>query len=181
VFYVGDSEIGNVNNWYDLVDAGKEHPEQNGKGGFRSYKGEAIHSIVPKYSGNYVLRIEYTVEVDGKTTTQVVSKQVLVKMGPTVSVDHGKLTIDIEAGYTIDLVTLFYIGEQELDDPTWNNCVKAAANVEGSPYGTTGYKMFYHATSANKATLTIEGNYVLRISYKTADGNAYMTVVEITV
>ena len=67
-----------------------------------------------------------------------------------------------------------------MSNPIWNNCVKAAANIEGSPYREKGYKAFDGESVAGEK-LTASGNYILRVSYKDSEGNSFMMIVELTV
>ena len=184
VFYVGNSEIMDVNDWNELKAIGALYTktEQNGPNGYRSYKNEKVTQVAPRCSGNYVLRIEYYVTVDGKEVKYTLSKRFTLEMGPVVGLsDEGKLTVDTRDTYSIDTITVFYVGDKVVSNPTYSNLQKAAANIEGSPYGTTGYKAMRDMESITNEALTFPGTYVLRVSYETADGTEYMMIVELTV
>ena len=103
-----------------------------------------------------------------------------MEKGPEVTLTDGKLTVN-EGEYTVDTVTAFYVGDKTVANPTWTNLVKAAANVEGSPYGTTGYKALNGMEAITAEEFTVAGNYVLRVSYRTSTGENLMMIVEMTV
>ena len=184
LFYVGDSTINNVQSWDELVAIGKLYTEykQNGEYGFRSYKGDKVNSVEPRCSGNYVVRVEYYVEEDGQAVKCVLSKRFTLEMGPVVQLGNDG-TLDVKLrGYTIDELNIFYVGDNVVANPNdWNNCVKAAANIEGSPYGERGYKQMRNMETITNEALTTPGTYILRVSYKDADGVSHMMIVEITV
>ena len=142
LIYVGDSEIGDVNDWEELKLVGKQYPEVNGTAGFRSHTANTgnMYAITPTVDGNYALRITYTAMVEGKAENRSLTKLFTLETGPAVALENGKLAVDTRDNmYSVDVVTVFYVGDQTVGNPVWNNCVKAAANIEGSPYGTTGY------------------------------------------
>ena len=183
VFYVGDSEIADVNNWTDLVNAGLEHTDVNGKYGYVTHAPNTswalLDEIQPKVNGDYVLRVQYTVE--GETEERILSKRFFLEKGPVVEVVDGKINVDTRNEYTLNMITVFYVGDKTLTNPNeWNNLVKASANIEGSPYGATGYKMLQNAEAIANEEITVSGNYILRVSYNTGAGDTYYMTVEYT-
>jgi hypothetical protein len=191
LFYVGDSEIVNVQDWNELKAVGLNYSyvngiNVNGQNGVKSFPTAytSLRDIKPVISGNYVIRVEYyidgVVKEDGTQIRHILSKRFALEQGPEVSLVDGKL--DVKAGvYTIDTITAFYVGDKTVANPTFENLKKAAANIEGSPYGETGYKAMVDMDVIASETLTVPGNYVLRVSYKTAAGESMMMIVELTV
>ena len=180
VFYVGDTEVANVNDWNSLVAAGLEHTDVNGKYGYVTYDGvyRDFRNIQPTVNGDYVLRVQYN--VDGITQEQILSKRFTLEMGPVVAVKDGKFEIDTRDMYTVEMMTVFYIGDKTLNNPNdWNSAAKAAANIEGSPYGETGYKMLMSMDAIEAEEITTAGKYILRVNYK-RDGESFMMIAEIT-
>ena len=189
LFYVGDSEINDVQNWTELVEVGSKYKyisgvSVNGSKGVRTYSGDAMYSVEPPINGNYVVRVEYyidgVVDDNGNPIKQLLSKRFTLEKGPVVEVEDGKFSIDTRGVYSIDQMTVFYIGDKAVANPTWDNCVRAAANIEGSPYGATGYTALMGMDAITAAEITTPGNYLLRVNFK-RDGVSYMMIVELTV
>ena len=179
VFFVGDSQIADMNNWNDLVNAGLEHTDVNGKYGYSTKRNDAMYKIAPTVNGDYVLRVEY--KVGDSTEVLKLTKRFTLEMGPVVSLVDGKLDVDTRGMYTVDTMTIFYIGDKTVNNPNeWNNCVKAAADIEGSPYGATGYTMLQSMEAIEAEELSVAGKYLMRVNYK-RDGQSFMMIAEIVV
>ena len=184
IFYIGDNTLNNVQDWYELVNVGKLTPSINGSGGVKSYSGDTIHTIKPKVNGNYVVRVEYyidgVVNDKGEQILHTLSKAFELEMGPVISVKNGKLAVDDRGMYTIDQMTVFYVGDKTVANPTWANCEKAAANIAGSPYGAIGYKAMSDMETITAEALTVPGNYILRVGY-VRNGESFVMIAELTV
>ena len=127
---------------------------------------------------DYVLRVEY--KVGDSTDVLKLTKRFTLEMGPVVAVKDGKFEIDTRDMYTVEMMTVFYIGDKTLNNPNdWNSAAKAAAGIEGSPYGETGYKMLMSMSEIEAEEITTAGKYILRVNYK-RDGESFMMIAEIT-
>ena len=179
VFYVGNATIENINNWNQLVAAGRQYPEINcswnaNSGYFFDSRGMLIsggwvyNRFIPPINGRYIIRVQYTDGVESKLTSVEVNVTHIIQ--PEITVENGKISID-DKGFTLSTLTVFYIGEKDVADlntwqyASWDKAAAASKNVAGSPYGSDGYKCFTDISAISNIKLTTEGNYILRLRY----------------
>ena len=160
--YIGTESM-TINDWASFVNAGTKYKDINSSTGYKQYASPKDGASIPQTAtGYYAAYIRY---VDNGVTInryQVVYLEA-EKAVPEVQVSGNSIVVKAN-GYTVDKVSLAYIGTESMTINDWTSFVNAGTKYK-SVNGSTGYKQYASPKDGTSIPQSTTGYYAAYIRY----------------